>query len=408
MRAFFFCAMLCCVSAQAAPWEFEPPIAVSGDAAQGVFVHLESAGRKSIAVSAEWVAVTWEDNRDGVPRCYVSLKTPGQNSFGPALQVSVQQEAAEPAIVGLDGGNFALAWEENGRVWVRSLVAKSASLGVPRTLSTRPGTQASLGYAARGDLYAVWSEQGARYWQIKLARLSITGIGTGRGDIHAARAVTVDASALGDQSYPSIAVEPAGRAVVAWEDRRGGHTRLYSALSKYGGARIAPSQPLNEAVWRGQALDFGRGTGVMRVALAAQGRDGVAAVWADKRDFQSGYDVYGGFARGPSFRFGANEKVQDEFGNNFAQWHPAVAANRAGRVAVVWDDDREGSPDVWLSWRNADGWSDDLAVPGASGPGVQSDPSVAMDAAGNLHLAWVEKKDLNSPSSIRYSFGRVQ
>ncbi len=404
MRALLFCALLCCANVQAAPWEFEPPIAVSGDAAQGVFVHIESAGRKSIAVSAGWVAVTWEDNRDGVPRCYVALKAPGQPKFSDALQVSAQQEAAEPAVVGLDGGRFALAWEEGGRVWVRSLAAKSAALAAPRALSAGPGTQASLGYAARGDLYAVWSEQGARYWQIKLARLSVTA----QGGIHSAHAVTVDASALGDQSYPSIAVESAGRAVVAWEDRRGGHTRLYSALSKYGGARIAPPQPLNEALWRGQAFGFGRGTGVMRVALAAQGRDGVAAVWSDKRDFQSGYDVYGGFARSPNFNFGANEKVQDEFGNNIAQWHPAVAANRAGRVAVVWDDDRDGTPDVWLSWRNADGWSDDLAVPGASGPGVQSDPSLAMDEAGNLHLAWVEKADLNSPSKIRYSFGRAQ
>lgn len=85
----------------------------------------------------------------------------------------------------------------------------------------------------------------------------------------------------------------------------------------------------------------------------------------DKLDFESSYDVYGGFARSPNLTFGANEKVQDEFGNNFVQWPPAVAANGGGRVAVVWDDDRDGSSDVWLSWRNADGWSDDLAVPGA-------------------------------------------
>jgi len=63
---------------------------------------------------------------------------------------------------------------------------------------------------------------------------------------------------------------------------------------------------------------------------------------------------------------------------------------------------------VWLSWRDKEGWSDDLAVPGASGPGVQSAPSIAMDEAGNLHLAWVEKADLNSPSRIRYVFGRLK
>ena len=167
-------------------------------------------------------------------------------------------------------------------------------------------------------------------------------------------------------------------------------------------------QQLNESKWRGPEAGLGQGgTGVMRVALASQGRDGVAAVWADKRDFQSGYDVYGSFAVGANVKFGANEKIQDEFGDNFAQWHPAVAANIDGRIAVVWDDDRDGSPDVWLSWRNADGWSADMAVPGASGSGVQSDPSITMDDAGNLYLAWVEKAELNSPSSIRYVFGKV-
>ena len=408
MRAFIFCAVLCCAGVQAAPWEFDPSIPVTRDSAQDAFVHIESAGRKSIAVSGAWVAVAWEDNRDGVPRCYVALKAPGQAGFGDTLQVSGQEEAAEPAIVGLGGGRFALGWEEGGRVWARIVTAKSpggsVSLAAPLVLSVGPGAQVSLGFTSRGGLFSVWSQKGERYWQIRFARLTVMA----HGGIRPARAVIVDASAEGDQSYPSIAAVSGGRAVVAWEDRRAGHTRLYYAVSKNGGARFAPPQYLNEAVWRGQSLGFGRGTGVMRVALAAQGRDGVVAVWADKRDFESGYDVYGSFARGPNLTFGANETVQDDFGNNIAQWHPAVAANRGGRVAAVWDDDRDGSSDVWLSWRNADGWSDDLAVPGTSGPGVQSDPSLAMDEAGNLHLAWVEKADLNSPSKIRYTFGHAK
>ena len=111
----------------------------------------------------------------------------------------------------------------------------------------------------------------------------------------------------------------------------------------------------------------------MRVVLSNAGPQGVAAVWADKRDFLAGYDVYAAFASGPRYKFGANEKVQDDFGNEIAQWHPAIAANRQGTVAAVWDDDRDGTPDIWLAWRTANGWSDNLAVPGASGPGVQSE-----------------------------------
>jgi hypothetical protein len=407
MRVLLLCTMLLCSGTHAATWKFDPAISVSPESKPGVFVHLESAGRKSIALSDGWVAIVWEDNRDDVSRCYVALKETGQNKFNPSQVVSGSNEAAEPAIVGIGGGRFALAWEENGQIWARIVTAmpanKPAILAGPVQLSKTAATQASLAYAKENGLYAVWSEQGALYWQIRLAKLHVAA----QGAIHAHSSTIVDTGVKGDQSYPSIAEIHGNQTVVAWEDRSAGHTRLLYAVARDDNAFLAPQQ-LNEAKWRDVKSGIGvGGTGVMRVALTARGQDGVAAVWADKRDFQSGYDVYGSFASSPKIFFGANEKVQDEFGDNIAQWHPAIAANASGRVAVVWDDDRDGSPDVWLAWRKADGWSGDVAVPGASGPGVQSDPSIAMDEAGNLYLAWVEKTDLNSPSKIRFAIGRV-
>lgn len=406
MRAFLFCALLFSASTHAAPWEFEPAIPVTRHSVPGVFVHLESAGRKNIALSEGWVAVAWEDNRDGISRCYVALKEAGQKQFAEPLMVSGHGEVAEPAIVGLSGGRFALAWEEDGQIWARVVTGtplnKAVQLAEPVRLSSATATQASLSYTKENGLFAVWSEQGKSTMQLRLAKLTLSA----QGEIRPTPSIPVDTSAKGDQAYPSIAEVSGDKTVLAWEDRSAGHTRLLYAVSRNDSAHFAPQQ-LNEFKWNGAKFGYGFGTGVMRVALAAHGPDGVAAVWADKRDFQSGYDVYGSFARGPKLSFGKNEKVQDEFGDNFAQWHPAIAANSAGRVAAVWDDDRDGTPDVWLSWRNAEGWSADLAVPGASGPGVQSDPSIAMDEAGNLHVVWVEKADLNSPSSIRYAFGRL-
>lgn len=401
MRHRLLALVLLCGNAIAGPWEWSAPVTVAADPAGRAFVHLESAGRKSIAESAGWVAITWEDDRDGMARCYVALKAPGQADFGAAQQVSGVDEAFEPAIVGLAGGRFALAWEEGGRVRARVIDAKGP--GETLLLSARESAQASLGYAAEAGLFAVWSEKAGNVWRVALARLTPVGDGLKRGP-----ASLVEPGKLeGDQSYPSIAPLGAGQLVVAWEDRRAGHTLIMDAVSRDGGAHFTAPTNVNEIVWRGQSAGVGRGTGVMRVALGRAGAHGVVAVWADKRDFLSGYDVYAAFAQGPRFKFGANEKVQDEFGNNIAQWHPAIAANIAGRVVVAWDDDRDGTPDVWLSWRDPQGWSDDLAVPGASGPGVQSDPSIAMDAAGNLYLAWVEKGDLNAPSRLRYAFGRL-
>ena len=388
-------------TAFAAPWAFDPPIVVSPDAGVQTYSHLESAGRKSIAVSDAWVAVTWEDNRDGVSRCYVALKAPGKNKFSTAMRVSGAGEAYESAVVGLAQGRFALAWEEGGRVHARLLAR--GQLGQPITLGTHTAAQVSLGYAAPDVLFATWSEKQKQYWQIQAARLLL-----GRGTtLKAAPAHAIDPTAIaGDQSYPSVVALSGKKLVVAWEDRRAGHTRILSSTSNTGGVRFTPSQQINDAVWLGQMSGFGRGTGVMRVALSPYALDGVAAVWADKRDFLSGYDAYVALMPDATRKFSANEKAQDDFGNAIAQWHPAIGSNRQGQVAVVWDDDRDGTPDIWLSWRSAGGWSDNLAVPGASGAAVQSDPALVLDSAGDIHLAWVEKAELNAPSHIRYVHGR--
>ena len=403
MREFFALGLLLLLgsSASAAPWEFDAPIAVSHDSTAQAFSHLESAGRKNIAVSDAWVAVTWEDNRDGTSRCYVALKAPGKSMFSDELRVSGAREAFEPSVVGLGRGRFALAWEEDGRVHARLLAGDL--LGKPVTLGTHAAAQVSMGYAQPDGLFATWSEKKKLFWQIQVARLILGAGDTLRvGHVYPIESAKID----GDQAYPSVAALSAKNLVVAWEDRRAGHTRILSSTSQNGGAHFAPAHQVNDAVWMGQMSGFGRGTGVMRVALAPYGPGGVAAVWADKRNFLTGYDVYVALMTDAAPKFGNNEKAQDDFGNEIAQWHPAIGADRQGRVAVAWDDDRDGTPDIWLAWRTANGWSDNLAVPGASGPGVQSDPSLVLDEAGNLHLAWVEKTDLNSPSRIRYVVGR--
>jgi len=61
---------------------------------------------------------------------------------------------------------------------------------------------------------------------------------------------------------------------------------------------------------------------------------------------------------------------------------------------------------MWLAWPTQEGWSENLAVPGASGPGEQAQPSVALDARGGLHLAWVERDTPDSRTRLRYLYAR--
>jgi hypothetical protein len=115
--------------------------------------------------------------------------------------------------------------------------------------------------------------------------------------------------------------------------------------------------------------------------------------------------VYAALSEPGAMRFQHNERVQDEFGNNIGQWHAAIAA-QSGLLVITWDDDRDGSSDIWLSWREASGWSENLAVPGAGGAGIDASPSVTLDVAGHVHLVWIEQQTADAPTRLRYVEGR--
>jgi hypothetical protein len=379
------------VLVQAAPWEFGAPLDVEDDACLSVFHQLNATGRQHLAVSGRTVALVWEDNRSGSVQAYVAFKPVASEGFTSARRVSSGVAAADPVIAALGADRFLIAWEQDGAVWVRR--ADATAFGTPLKLADN-AAQVSLGAANR--VYAAWSEVRDGFSQIRIAHLLVNQNGEVR--IVTTRGAQ-DSPATADQFYPSIAVTTSG-ALIAWEDRRRGHTVLfYSALDAAG--HVMPARILNDQLSRSETA-YGKGTGVARVALTPYGRDAVAAVWLDKRDLENGYDVYFARTTKDGKTFGPNQKVQDEFGSRYSQWHAAIAGHVSGRLAVVWDDDRDDSADLWLAWPTKDGWSENLAVPGASGPGQQSQPSATLDAAGDLHLAWVERDAPDSPTRLRY------
>jgi hypothetical protein len=375
----------------AAEIDFGPVFAVSGAPAPGVYQQLDGPARQHVAVSDDTVGVIWEDNRDGSSQAYFASMRVSGAGFGASRRVSTGRAASEPVVAALGRGRFLAAWEQDGSAWVR--LVEAGTLGPPLQLAVNA---AHVVLATRANVvYAAWSEQQGQYFRLRIARLTLAP----DGDVTVASAGDVERGALaGDQLYPSLALFARG-GVIAWEDRRRGHTAIYySAFDDQ--QKFRPPQLLNEL--RAQrSVNFGRGPGAARVALAVCGEACVVAVWLDKRDFLSGYDIYAALSDDGGKRFGKNEKVQDEFGSNISQWHAAVGAGK-GHVIAVWDDDRDETADIWLSWREAEGWSADIAVPGASGPAQQSSPAITLDDEGNLHLVWLHRDAEGGPTQIRY------
>lgn len=390
MRALSFLAALLLAHPLQADWRFADPLTVSSVHGAAIFHHLESANRLGVAVSAQTVAVAWEDNRSGTPQCYVAFREPSAESFANEIRLS-EQSCYEPVVLGLGIGRFVAAWEEEGKVRARVVPGAAPAL----TLSGVEAGQATLA-AGAGKLYAAWAEQAGRFRRIVVGHLAIDESALALDSVHPVE----PREPLDEQAWPALAVAGDGSLAVVWEDRRHKHTVPMYSHSKDGEAFSAPAR-LSE-VPSGSAQGLGAGVGAMRPTLTPWGAKGVAAAWLDKRDFLSGYDVYAGLSSDGGRSYGRNLMVQDSFGANMAQWHAQVVGNAAGRLLVVWDDERDGTADIWMSEWDGKEFSEDVAPRGAAGPGSQSDPVATLDDAGNLHLAWIERRD-DGGTQIRYS-----
>jgi hypothetical protein len=408
--------------AQAEPWEFDEPIAVTASNGGKTFHHLESAGRHNIAVSADTVAVAWEDDRDGTPRIYLARKPLNAKAFSAEVNISGNGEAFEPSLLALENNRFALAWEEDARIHVRLVTPDE--LGPVVILGESDAMQPSL--ATRDhQLLLVYSRRDGRFGRIWIQGIEMDGL-----TLQPTPGCAVDAKpAKDEQLYPTVVslANQTDHTIVAWEDRRPGHTiimaaesrdknschfhspqRINKRLSKRSNASGTGDGAARDKKLKDQRIAFGKGFGAARVALAQYGAGQVLAVWADKRNFREGYDIYAAdYQPGNTSLFGPNVKVQDSFGGVAQQWHATVAGDPSGRLVVAWDDKRDGDANIMLSWLEADSWSDDVAVPGADGAGEQNHPTITLDREGNLHLAWVERTTVNGPTQLRYLFGQA-
>jgi len=376
-------------------WDFDPRLAVTGEPEAGVYHHLDGAGHKHISVSGHSIAAVWEDNRDRSPQVYAALKPLAASRFSAAIRVSDGGEAWEPSIAALDGGRFALAWEQDGKV----LAALLDDSGIGPRLSLSSALTSHAGVAVHeGRIFVCWREHRDASWFIMVAELGIDD--TGALALESAAPVEPGGVPTPVQ-YPALAVNEGGISI-AWEDRRAGHTRILASHSPADLPGFDEPFELNE--YYSERNIYDKGSGATRVVMAPYAADEILAAWMDKRRGGSGYGIFATLGSGDIF--GPNEKVQGDEGDRLPHYNPAAAGNPAGEFVVAWDDYRRGDADIWLSgYGEGLNWGTDYSPPPASGAGEQTNPSIALDAAGGLHLLWIERSTPNAPSRLWYSLG---
>lgn len=214
----------------------------------------------------------------------------------------------------MGSSRFILVWEQDGAVWARTVAEES--LGDALKLSSEPAGHASAA-TWEGEAFAVWGERPAIHPGIRLVRLAVDV--DGKLKSHESRPVE-QGEAAAPQLYPSVVAGENG-VLVAWEDRRAGHTRLLFSHSP-DSEQFMPPVELNE--YFHNRSEYDKGNGVSRVALAGFGKDEVLAAWMDKRRGGEGYGIFAALGSEGGGGFGPNERVHGADGDDVAHYNPAV------------------------------------------------------------------------------------
>jgi len=126
------------------------------------------------------------------------------------------------------------------------------------------------------------------------------------------------------------------------------------------------------------------------VAIGARGE--VIVVWNDDRDGE--YDIYVSRRLPGGSAWSAPERINDEPPVPVPQRNPDVAVGPDGTVYVVWEDDRGGAPpDIFWSQNKSGtpGWRPSARV-NTDAAGIQAQPALTVDGDGNVYVAWMDRR----------------
>jgi TolB protein len=181
------------------------------------------------------------------------------------------------------------------------------------------------------------------------------------------------------QYKPSIGVDGQGTIYIAWRDgRRNGNADIFFARSTDGGKTFSRNVRLNDD--RGAAYQ-GNPT------LAVNSKGVVAVAWSDARNGKD--DIYITISKNQGWTFSANHRVNDD-PETTAHSHPSVAVDAAGVVYVAWEDFRNDNSDIYLATSRDGGatFSPNRRVNDDSGSAPQISPSLAIGPSDQILVAW--------------------
>src|SRR5206468_2051511 len=126
-------------------------------------------------------------------------------------------------------------------------------------------------------------------------------------------------------------------------------------------------------------------------------------VWTDTRSPILGPDIFYANSTDGGLSFNPSIRVNDDV-TSTEQGQPAIAVASNRDVYVVWRDPRSAAkgPDIYFSKSSDLGatWSPNIYLNSDVGNAAQQDPTIAVDLAGTIYVAWTDGRNANTAPDI--------
>ncbi|NOZ05028.1 MAG: exo-alpha-sialidase [Chloroflexi bacterium] len=245
----------------------------------------------------------------------------------------------------------------------------------------------AIAAAPDGTLYAVWEDLRDGQWNLYLSKSTDGGV-----TWSANRPIRpTDPSAA--RRAPDIVAGSGGKVYVVWEESAGGtaDTDIMFASSADGGTSWAtPVQAV-----------FDVSSSYQRTPVLALDSAGTLYVAWEEQKGGNG-DIYVTRSTDGGAGWGYGVRVNDD-STTRDQTLPTLVAGTAGHLYLAWSDARNGNDDIYFasSTNSGQSWSTNVKVNSDIGSTGQTEPSLARDGLGNLHLAWRDLR--NGDADIYYA-----
>ncbi len=322
--------------------------------------------------SANGIHVVWADNTRGNYEIYYRGNTDGGTTWNPIRRLTWNSGySGDPAIAIDTKDTIHVVWHDDATgdlevyymrslnrgkdwSWPRRLSWKSKDSGVPAiAIDSALGIHVVWADLAPGnnEIFYIKSLNGGATWS-KVKRLTWTS---------------------GSSLYPAITTDPSNYIYVVWNEFIPGNPEVFHRRSATGGV-----------TWTGAINLSSSGGGSLSPDIAAGSARAVHVVWEDNKHGGSG-EIFHRRSSNRGITWTVAKRLTWTIGRSS---RPAIAADSADSVHVVWEDVTSGLAEVHYkrSTNASSTWS--LGERLTWSPGDSLTPALTTDSNKNIHVVW--------------------